>query len=109
MVRGLLHQWHSTREVVFYDGPDLILDLQIARDLFRGQYHVKIWNVRTLEFSLSLLDGHELVNEPLCPLVGERLFPIVRFGAGEQTENPLVDLFQVYLILIVNRPETLCL
>jgi len=36
----LLHQWHSTREVVFYDRPDLILDLQVARDLFRGQYHV---------------------------------------------------------------------
>src|SRR5262245_31911234 len=44
----LLHQWHPRRNIVFHDGPDFVLDLQVTRHFSHWQHFAELRRVGAL-------------------------------------------------------------
>jgi hypothetical protein len=96
---ALRDQGHRPRKFVLHSGSEFVLDLQVASHLLEGQHLAQFGNIGRFDPGLSLLDGHQFINELLGLFVGERIGPIVRGVTLDELDNALVDRRRTFGLL----------
>ena len=104
---GLLDERDARHQVVADHGADLVLDLEVARDLARRQHLAQLGRVLALERRLGLLDRDGLLDQLLGAVVGQRVGPEIVGVALQLRGDALIDRLEILLILVVDRPEAL--